>query len=114
MKAQYQSAVLISGLFTFFAAYFSFWIFDSGEDASTYAGGCGMAPVSTSVPFNDAYRYSDGLLTGLLMLVTSLSIEQLETSLSSPCAILRTWFLDCVTSNWQLYPKARPRTKPGM
>ena len=69
MKAEYQSAVLISGLITFFAVYLSIWIFDSGEDAYTYAGRSGMAPVLTGVPFNDAYRYMDGLLTVPLMLV---------------------------------------------
>merc|ERR1712190_487585 len=63
VKAQYQSAVLISGLVTFIAAYHYIRIFNSWVDAYAYAPGKVVdgamemgAPTSTGVPFNDAYR----------------------------------------------------------
>merc|ERR1711939_907240 len=66
VKAQYQSAVLISGLVTFIAAYHYFRIFNSWVEAYSYApakvidGAMEIAdPTLTGVPFNDAYRYMD-------------------------------------------------------
>ena len=70
VKDQYKSAVIISGLVTFIAAYHYIRIFNSWVDAYHYApgkvadGAMEMeAPTMTGVPFNDAYRYMDWLLT---------------------------------------------------
>merc|ERR1712054_65723 len=64
VKDQYQSAVLISGLVTFIAAYHYFRIFNSWVDAYKYSPGKmngdameDSKPALTGVPFNDAYRY---------------------------------------------------------
>merc|ERR1719168_607045 len=74
VKAQYQSAVLISGLVTFIAAYHYIRIFNSWVDAYAYDRGSD-APTLTGVPFNDAYRYMDWLLTEIL-LVMNLSEQE--------------------------------------
>merc|ERR1712213_280402 len=67
---KYKSAVLISGLVTFIAAYHYFRIFNSWVEAYSYSAGQIVngaleinAPSLTGVPFNDAYRYMDWLLT---------------------------------------------------
>jgi bacteriorhodopsin len=77
VKAQYQSAVLISGLVTFIAAYHYIRIFNSWVDAYTYALG-NNAPMLTGVPFNDAYRYMDWLLTVPLLLIEILLVMKLS------------------------------------
>merc|ERR1712206_1845 len=70
VKDQYKSAVLISGLVTFIAAYHYIRIFNSwvaaysyGTDKLTHGAMEIAAPKLTGVPFNDAYRYMDWLLT---------------------------------------------------
>merc|ERR1712113_549110 len=73
VKAQYLSAVLISGLVTFIAAYHYIRIFNSWVDAYHYAPGQN-APTLTGVPFNDAYRYMDWLLTVPLLLIEILLV----------------------------------------
>merc|ERR1712241_1182638 len=68
---KYKSAVLVSGLVTFIAAYHYFRIFNSWVEAYRYFPGNVesdgsmeiTAPALTGVPFNDAYRYMDWLLT---------------------------------------------------
>merc|ERR1719230_1456697 len=77
VKAQYQSAVIISGLVTFIAAYHYIRIFNSWVDAYHYAPGS-TAPTLTGVPFNDAYRYMDWLLTVPLLLIEILLVMKLE------------------------------------
>jgi len=77
VKAQYQSAVLISGLVTFIAAYHYIRIFNSWVDAYHYAPGSD-APTLTGVPFNDAYRYMDWLLTVPLLLIEILLVMKLS------------------------------------
>merc|ERR1712054_274163 len=76
VKPQFQSAVLISGLVTFIAAYHYIRIFNSWVDAYEYSPGKLVdgameieAPKLTGVPFNDAYRYMDWLLTVPLLLM---------------------------------------------
>merc|ERR1711963_1119337 len=85
VKAQYQSAVLISGLVTFIAAYHYMRIFNSWVEAYAYqahdATGGAMdiqAPSLTGVPFNDAYRYMDWLLTVPLLLIEILLVMKLS------------------------------------
>merc|ERR1712079_861035 len=73
---KYKSAVLTSGLVTFIAAYHYIRIFNSWVEAYSYSAGGIVdgalditAPQLTGVPFNDAYRYMDWLLTVPLLLI---------------------------------------------
>merc|ERR1712151_739285 len=81
VKPQFQSAVLISGLVTFIAAYHYIRIFNSWVDAYSYSAGTVAhgamelnAPTLTGIPFNDAYRYMDWLLTVPLLLIEILLV----------------------------------------
>merc|ERR1712166_707899 len=85
VAGQYKSAVLISGLVTFIAAYHYIRIFNSWVEAYTWAPGkvTGGAmeisnPTLTGVPFNDAYRYMDWLLTVPLLLIEILLVMKLD------------------------------------
>jgi len=85
VKNQYQSAVLISGLVTFIAAYHYIRIFNSWVEAYTYGAGEVVDgamkmknPTLTGVPFNDAYRYMDWLLTVPLLLIEILLVMKLS------------------------------------
>jgi len=76
---KYKSAVYISGLVTFIAAYHYVRIFNSWVDAYSYEGvPNGERPKLTGVPFNDAYRYMDWLLTVPLLLIEILLVMKLE------------------------------------
>merc|ERR1719163_2626753 len=77
VKAQYQSAVLISGLVTFIAAYHYVRIFNSWVEAYEYST-TSDDPALTGVPFNDAYRYMDWLLTVPLLLIEILLVMKLS------------------------------------
>jgi bacteriorhodopsin len=84
VRDQYKSAVLISGLVTFIAAYHYIRIFNSWVDAYEYSpaklegGAMDLAnPTLTGVPFNDAYRYMDWLLTVPLLLIEILLVMKL-------------------------------------
>merc|ERR1719382_1943914 len=75
---KYKSAVYISGLVTFIAAYHYIRIFNSWVDAYSYEGvPQGEGPKLTGVPFNDAYRYMDWLLTVPLLLIEILLVMKL-------------------------------------
>jgi len=85
VKDKYQSAVLISGLVTFIAAYHYMRIFNSWVEAYHYSAGTVeggalemKAPTLTGVPFNDAYRYMDWLLTVPLLLIEILLVMKLD------------------------------------
>jgi len=74
----YKSALLISGLVTFIAAYHYMRIFSSWD--SSYAYSLEHAdPKLTGLPFNDAYRYMDWLLTVPLLLMEIVLIMQLRS-----------------------------------
>ena len=82
---KYKSAVYISGLVTFIAAYHYIRIFNSWVDAYEYAPGKlvdgaleTQNPTLTGVPFNDAYRYMDWLLTVPLLLIEILLVMKLD------------------------------------
>merc|ERR1711865_158 len=82
---KYKSACVISGLVTFIAAYHYIRIFNSWVDAYHYApqkivdGAMDMAaPTLTGIPFNDAYRYMDWLLTVPLLLIEILLVIKLD------------------------------------
>jgi len=85
VSGQYKSAVLISGLVTFIAAYHYIRIFNSWVEAYEYKPGTvkgGAMEISnpslTGVPFNDAYRYMDWLLTVPLLLIEILLVMKLD------------------------------------
>merc|ERR1712161_22110 len=82
---KYKSAVLTSGLVTFIAAYHYMRIFNSWVEAYAYGAGKSVggamestAPRLTGVPFNDAYRYMDWLLTVPLLLIEILLVMKLD------------------------------------
>merc|ERR1711871_1014144 len=82
---KYKSALVISGLVTFIAAYHYIRIFNSWVDAYHYSAGKVEggalnieAPALTGVPFNDAYRYIDWLLTVHLLLIEILLVMKLD------------------------------------
>merc|ERR1711953_1205257 len=77
VKDQYQSAVCISGLVTFIAAYHYIRIFNSWVEAYSYSVDK-KDPALTGVPFNDAYRYMDWLLTVPLLLIEILLVMKLD------------------------------------
>jgi len=77
VKEQYKSAVFISGLVTFIAAYHYIRIFNSWVEAYEYSPGA-SAPTVTGIPFNDAYRYMDWLLTVPLLLIEILLVMKLD------------------------------------
>lgn len=79
VKDQFKSAVLISGLVTFIAAYHYIRIFNSWVEAYSYSGVTqGDNPTLTGIPFNDAYRYMDWLLTVPLLLIEILLVMKLD------------------------------------
>merc|ERR1712172_454093 len=81
---KYKSAVYISGLVTFIAAYHYIRIFNSWVDAYSYEGvPQGEGPKLTGVPFNDAYRYMDWLLTVPLLLIEILLVMKLPQEVVS-------------------------------
>jgi len=85
VKDRYQSAVIISGLVTFIACYHYMRIFNSWVEGYKYIQGDmvngSMAignPVMTGIPFNDAYRYMDWLLTVPLLLLEILLVMRIQ------------------------------------
>jgi len=85
VQEKYRSAVLISGLVTFIAAYHYMRIFNSWVEAYEYPlgkiqdGAMTLGkPTLTGVPFNDAYRYMDWLLTVPLLLIEILLVMKLD------------------------------------
>merc|ERR1712100_373742 len=81
VKNQYQSALIISGMVTFIAAYHYIRIFNSWVESYEYQqnkSGEVQDPVLTGVPFNDAYRYMDWLLTVPLLLIEIVFVMKLS------------------------------------
>jgi len=97
ISGKYQSAVIISGLVTFIAAYHYIRIFNSWVEAYSYGsknvGGVGD-PVLTGVPFNDAYRYMDWLLTVPLLLIEIILVMKLSPEEASE----KSWTLGVVSA----------------
>jgi len=90
VNERYKTAVLISGLVTFIAAYHYIRIFNSWVDAYHYPPAKGNGEVQdpeiTGVPFNDAYRYMDWLLTVPLLLMEIVMVMNLpEEESRSKC-----------------------------
>jgi len=85
VKDKYKNAVSICSLVTFIAAYHYIRIFNSWVDTYKYSAGKlengGMeleAPQLTGIPFNDAHRYMDWLLTVPLLLFEILLVMKLD------------------------------------
>merc|ERR1711879_464272 len=79
---KYKSALVISGLVTFIAAYHYVRIFNSWTDAYEFSTQ-EVKPYLTGKPFNDAYRYMDWLLTVpllLLEIIFCMNLSPAETS----------------------------------
>jgi len=95
---KYRTALIISGMVTFIAAYHYMRIFNSWVEAYTYStdhicmgtNGCGSKdPKLTGIPFNDAYRYMDWLLTVPLLLMEIVLVMKLpEAEASTKCMTL--------------------------
>jgi len=77
---KYKSAMTITGLVTFIAAYHYIRIFNSWVDAYEFPAGVAEIgdPTVTGVPFNDAYRYMDWLLTVPLLLIEIIFCMKIE------------------------------------
>jgi len=95
VKDQYKSAVCISGLVTFIAAYHYIRIFNSWVEAYKFGdvlpNGETADPTLTGVPFNDAYRYMDWLLTVPLLLVEILLVMKLDDDTFSSKSKVLGW-----------------------
>merc|ERR1711912_164484 len=80
VKDCYATALIISGLVTFIAAYHYIRIFNSWVEAYEYKDPATNItdPQLTGVPFNDAYRYMDWLLTVPLLLIEILLVMKLS------------------------------------
>merc|ERR1711904_327706 len=74
---KYKSALVISGLVPFIAAYHYVRIFNSWTEAYEFPNDGGN-PRLTGKPFNDAYRYMDWLLTVPLLLLEIIFCMQLS------------------------------------
>merc|ERR1712149_123397 len=76
---KYKSALVISGLVTFIAAYHYLRIFNSWNESYEFPHGEKVVdPVLTGKPFNDAYRYMDWLLTVPLLLLEIIFVMKLS------------------------------------
>merc|ERR1712168_666768 len=89
---KYRTALIISGMVTFIAAYHYLRIFNSWVEAYTHStdaictdtSGCNTKdPKLTGVPFNDAYRYMDWLLTVPLLLMEIVLVMKLPESVAT-------------------------------
>lgn len=72
---EFRTALTITGLVTFIAAYHYLQIMFDWKSAFTLADG---AYVASGAPFNDAYRYVDWLLTVPLLLIELLLVMRLS------------------------------------
>ena len=76
MAERYKSALIITGLVTFIATYHYLRIFNSWVEAYEFTEKGEIA--LTGVPFNDAYRYMDWLLTVPLLLTELVLVMKLD------------------------------------
>lgn len=77
VKPQYKTALVVTGLVTFIAAYHYFRIGQSWNEAYVLTDG---AYVASEKAFNSAYRYVDWLLTVPLLLVELILVMSLTRS----------------------------------
>jgi bacteriorhodopsin len=90
VSKKFRTALTITGLVTFIACYHYFRIFNSWVDCySVTAKGDTYTVEPTGIPFNDAYRYVDWLLTVPLLLIELILVMQLDAAETS----YRCWTL---------------------
>ncbi len=80
---KYRPALLISALVVAIAGYHYFRISGSWSEAYALSGG---AYSPTGVPFNDAYRYVDWVLTVPLLLIETVAVLALAKNVSNGIA----------------------------
>jgi bacteriorhodopsin len=80
LAAKYQPAMLVSALVVAVACYHYFRIFNSWNEAYALTDGIYKA---TGVPFNDAYRYADWVLTVPLLLVETIAVLALASNVAA-------------------------------
>ena len=80
LGTKYQPAMLVSALVVAVACYHYFRIFNSWNEAYALTNGVYKA---TGVPFNDAYRYADWVLTVPLLLVETVAVLALASNIAS-------------------------------
>jgi bacteriorhodopsin len=93
VSKKFRTALTITGLVTFIACYHYFRIFNSWVDCYSVAMGKDdtYKVEATGIPFNDAYRYVDWLLTVPLLLIELILVMQLDAEeTSSRCWSLGT------------------------
>merc|ERR1712023_348616 len=83
VSERYKTPLLISGLVTFIAAYHYGPAADSEGNAAFFSPGRDQAPEVTGIPFNDAYRYMDWLLTVPLLLMEIVLVMNLPEAESN-------------------------------
>jgi bacteriorhodopsin len=98
INPRYRTALIISGMVTFIAAYHYMRIFNSWVEAYSYStdkvctdrNGCATQdPMLTGIPFNDAYRYMDWLLTVPMLLMEIVLVMNLpEDQATTKCMTL--------------------------
>lgn len=81
VSQKYRLALNVSGLVVAIACYHYFKIFESFTAAYTLTGDSYTA---SGIPFNDAYRYADWLLTVPLLLVELVAVMSLSKKESGP------------------------------
>lgn len=81
VSQKYRLALNVSGLVVAIACYHYFKIFESFTAAYTLSGDVYTA---SGIPFNDAYRYADWLLTVPLLLVELVAVLSLSKKESGP------------------------------
>ncbi|MEM6797452.1 MAG: bacteriorhodopsin [Acidobacteriota bacterium] len=77
----YRVGVIVSGVVVFIAGYHYYRIMGSWQEAYTLEAG---QYVASGIPFNDAYRYADWLITVPLLLVELIAVLGLAKAVSGP------------------------------
>ncbi|MEM9554556.1 MAG: bacteriorhodopsin [Acidobacteriota bacterium] len=77
----YRTAISVSGVVVFVAGYHYFRIWESWYEAFTLEGG---SYVASGIPFNDAYRYADWIITVPLLLVELVAVLALTKDKAGP------------------------------
>ncbi|MEL7059833.1 MAG: bacteriorhodopsin-like [Acidobacteriota bacterium] len=77
----YRVGVIVSGVVVFIAGYHYYRIWESWSEAYTLNAG---QYVASGIPFNDAYRYADWLITVPLLLIELIAVLGLAKAVSGP------------------------------
>jgi bacteriorhodopsin len=80
LSPKYRPAMVVSALVVAVACYHYFRIFNSWNESYALTGEVYRA---TGIPFNDAYRYADWILTVPLLLVETVAVLALASNIAS-------------------------------